>query len=81
MSMVKAYPIPMALVSDESIPLVANSRVVCGDKITLKLEHLTVCSWLESFVVEGNIPYLERVTISMIFVPESSDERTPGVES
>lgn len=71
----------MALVSDESMPLVANSRVVCGYKITLELEHLAVCSWLESFVVEGNIPYLEQVTISIISLLEPSDERTPGVES
>lgn len=81
MSKAEAYPIPMALVSDESMPLVADSGVVCGDKITLELEHLAVCSWLESFVVEGNIPYLERLIISMMSVFDSSDERTPGVES
>lgn len=65
MLMMEAYPIPMALVSNESMPLVADSRVVCGNKITLKLEHLAVSSWLECFVIEGNIPDLKRGTISM----------------
>jgi len=79
--MVEAYPVPVTLVSNERLPLVANSRVVCGDKITLKLEHLAVCSWLERFVVEGDIPYLERVMISMVPDGCISDGRTPGVES
>jgi hypothetical protein len=61
----EAYPIPVALVSNESMPLIADSRVVCGNKITLKLEHLAVCSWLECFVIEGNIPDLKRGMISM----------------
>jgi hypothetical protein len=50
----------MALVSNESMPLIADSRVVRGNKITLELEHLAVCSWLERFIVKGDIPYLEQ---------------------
>ena len=65
MSKIEAYPIPMALVSNESMPLVTDSRIVCGNKITLKLEHFAVRSWLECLVVEGNIPYLVQA-ISMI---------------
>jgi hypothetical protein len=57
---IETYPIPMALVSNESMPLIADSRVVRGNKITLELEHLAVCSWLERFIVKGDIPYLEQ---------------------
>lgn len=42
----------MALISDESVPLIAYSRIVGGYKITLEFEDLAVCTWLQSLVVE-----------------------------
>jgi hypothetical protein len=48
----------MALVSNESMPFVTDSRVVCGHEITLEFEHLAVRPWLERFIVKGNVPYL-----------------------
>lgn len=42
----------MALISDESMPFIAYSRIVRRDKVALKLEDLAVCTWLQSLVVE-----------------------------
>lgn len=42
----------MALISDESMPFIAYSRIVRCDKVALELEDLAVCTWLQSLVVE-----------------------------
>lgn len=46
----------MALVSDESMPLVAYSRIICSHKVALELENFTVRTRLYSLVVEADIP-------------------------